>query len=251
MRKFLASKKHRQILGIVVVAVVFAGALFFWKAHEKSGNTAKASVIKPLVAVETVRRQDMRSRIVLSGQTVAVAQMDIAPKYKGHIAQVAVELGQTVTAGQVLVVQDLQDIDLDIAQTSAALRQARAEAAETKAVFAADYQKAKADYERNLANYQRYESLQLAGAISREALDTARQQMVNAKAALDALQEQTMAGGVPAALESKQAALVKAQYNLEALKQQREDRILRAPRAGIIGYRQAEAGTFVQVGQNC
>ena len=58
-----------------------------------------------------------------------------------------------------------------------------------------------------------------------------------------------MPSGVPAVLESKQAALAKAKYGLEALEKQREDRLLRAPRDGIIGYRQAEAGAFVQAGQ--
>ncbi|CQR74406.1 Probable RND efflux membrane fusion protein [Sporomusa ovata] len=238
------------MFGVVVVAVVFLGAMMFWKTHNTSSvNMAKVSAMKPLVAVETVRRQDMLSRIVLSGQTVAAAQVEIAPKYKGYITQVAVELGQPVTAGQVLVVQDTKDVEFAIAQTMAAIRQARAETIETKASFSADYQKAAADYERNLAYYQRYEALHTSGAVSRETLDTARQQMINAKSALAALQEQAMEGSVPAMVESKQAALAKAEYNLEALKKQREDRILRAPRAGIIGYRQVEEGAFVPAGQ--
>ncbi|WP_434131991.1 efflux RND transporter periplasmic adaptor subunit [Sporomusa sphaeroides] len=249
MEKIIHSKKCRQMLGIVVVAAVFTGGLFFWKSHSSPGNTTKASAVKPLVAVETVRRQDMLSRIVLSGQTVAAAQVDIAPKYAGHITRVAVELGQQVTAGQILVAQDLADIELVIAQTTAAIRQAGADSIEIKAAFAADYQKAEADYERNLANYRRYEALYNMGAISRETLDTAKQQMVNAKAALDVLKEQSMPSGVPAVLESKQAALAKAKYGLEALEKQREDRLLRAPRDGIIGYRQVEEGAFVQAGQ--
>ncbi|TWH49199.1 RND family efflux transporter MFP subunit [Sporomusa sp. KB1] len=231
-------------------AVVFLGAVVFWKTHNTSSvNMAKVSALKPLVAVETVQRQDMLSRIVLSGQTVAAAQIDIAPKYKGYVTQVAVELGQAVTAGQVLVVQDTLDIELSIAQTTAAIQQASAETTETQATYAADYQKAEANYERNLANYHRYQSLHTSGAISREALDTVRQQMINAKSALEALQKQAMESGIPAVLAIKQAALSKARYNLEALEKQYKDRILRAPRDGIISYRQVEDGAFVKAGQ--
>ena len=250
MRKILNSRKRWLMLGVVVVAVVCFGAMLFWKTHNTSaGNMAKTSAVKPLVTVETVLRQDMLSRIVLSGQTVAAAQIDIAPKYKGYITKVAVELGQLVTAGQVLVVQDTLDIELSIAQTTAAIQQASAETIETKAAYEADYQKAEANYERNFANYQRYESLHNSGAVSREAFDIAKQQMINTKAVLAALQEQAMDSGIPAVLASKQAALAKVRYNLEALEKQYDDRILRAPRDGIIGYRQAEVGAFVKAGQ--
>ena len=250
MRKILNSRKRWLMLGVVVGAVVFLGAMVFWKIHNTSSvNMVKVSAMKPLVVVETVRRQDMLSRIVLSGQTVAAAQVDIAPKYAGRIRQVAVELGQAVTAGQMLVVQDTLDIELSIAQTTAAIRQARAENTEKIVNFAADYKKAEADYARYLVSYQRYESLQRTGAISSQDLDKAKQQMINAQATFDALKEQDMPDGVPAALERAKAALAKAEYNLEALEKQREDMILRAPRDGIIGYRQAEAGAFVKAGQ--
>ncbi|HWR09200.1 efflux RND transporter periplasmic adaptor subunit [Sporomusa sp.] len=250
IREMLDTKKRGLLVGVALAAVIFSGILFFFKSQGNiSRNAAKAGIIKPLVTVQTVEPRDMLTRIVLSGQTVAAAQVDIAAKYAGRIAQVPVELGQAVSAGQVLAIQDMEDILLSIAQTEAAAWQARAESTAAKATYDAGYQQADADYQRNLANYQRYESLYHTGAISREALDAARQQMINAKAAFAALSEQVMAGGQPAVLESKQAALSRAEYSLRLLEQQRGDMVLRAPRAGIIGYRQVEPGEFVQAGQ--
>ncbi|BBB89403.1 cobalt-zinc-cadmium resistance protein CzcB [Methylomusa anaerophila] len=232
------------------MALIVSGIWGYMKGFGgKSGNAGKAAAIKPLVAVETVQKRDMVKRIVLSGQTVPAAQVDIAAKYTGRIVQVTVELGQRVEAGQVLIIQDTRDIDLIIAQSGESMRLARAESVETKAAFDANYRKAEADYQRNLDNLRRYESLHAAGAVSRENLDTARQQLVNAKAALDTLKEQAMTQGAPAVLETRQAAAARAEYMLEAYKQQREDMVLRAPRNGIIGYRQAEAGALVQDGQ--
>ena len=249
IRKLMGSRKMWLYAGVLTLAVVLIGAAVYLKKQGTAGNAARTGSVKPLVAVTVVRHQDMYSQFVLSGQTVAAAQIDIAPKYAGKMAAVYVELGQTVTAGQVLAVQDTREIALLIAQTAASIRQARAEMTQTKAAFDAGYLQAEADYQRNLANYQRYEALLNTGAISREAFESARQQMINAKTAFAAFSEQATDGGVPASLDIKQALLDKARYSLELLQQQREDMVLRAPRPGVIGFRQVEPGLLVQAGQ--
>ncbi|QDR79090.1 efflux RND transporter periplasmic adaptor subunit [Sporomusa termitida] len=250
IRKILANKKRWLLAAVALTAVILAGIGHFFNSQGNvARNAARGGVVRPLVTAVTVEPRDMLTRVLLSGQTAAAAQVDIAAKYSGRIAQVRVELGQVVAAGQVLAVQDMQDILLSIAQTEAVIRQARAEGTEAKAAYDAGYQQADADYQRNLANYQRYEELYRTGAVSREALDGARQQMINAQTAFAALREQVMDGGQPAVLAAKQAALARAEYSLNLLEQQRADLVLRAPRAGIVGYRQVEAGEFVAAGQ--
>jgi RND family efflux transporter MFP subunit len=56
-------------------------------------------------------------------------------------------------------------------------------------------------------------------------------------------------GSSAASVVSKQAATDRAQASIEALRQQRSDMVIRAPRAGVIGYRQAEVGALAQAGQ--
>ncbi|GBG58138.1 lipoprotein [Sporomusaceae bacterium FL31] len=249
IRNLVVSRKMWLYGGVFMLAVILIGSAFFLKKQDTAGKAVRAATVKPLVTVRVVRQQDMYSRLVLSGQTVSAAQIDIAPKYTGRLAAVQVELGQAVAAGQVLAVQDTREISLLIAQTAASIRQAKAEMTETKAAFDAGYLQAEADYRRQLTNYQRYESLLNTGAISREAFELVKQQMINAKTAYSVLNDQTMAGGLPAALDIKQALLDKAQYNLELQQQQRDDMILRAPQSGVIGFRQAEPGMMVQAGQ--
>jgi len=58
-----------------------------------------------------------------------------------------------------------------------------------------------------------------------------------------------MASGSVATVASKQAASDKAQSVVDALQNQKNDLVLRAPRAGVIGYRQAEVGALAQTGQ--
>ena len=55
-------------------------------------------------------------------------------------------------------------------------------------------------------------------------------------------------GGSAASVESKAYTAEKAQHATDALRRQREDMYLRAPRAGVIGYRNAETGAIVSAG---
>lgn len=247
-RVSLGSKKQWLLVGTALTAIVILGMLFLPKVKsEPSKETLKDKEVRPLVNVETIQRQNMLGRVTLIGQTVPDAQVDIVAKYAGRVKQVNGELGQKVSAGQVLVVQDTEDIDLSIAQTYAALRQARADTTETTAGFHANYQKAQEDYKYSVNNYQRYKTLYETGAVSRDSLDLAEQKMNNAKASLDALKNQ--GNGVPASIESKNAQVIKTEKNIAALEKQKDDLILRAPRSGIIGYRQVEIGALVQPGQ--
>jgi len=233
--------------GFLLVLVLLVTGITVWKKAEKKNPGFTRSA----VAVDTyvVQRKDLIKKIPLVGQTVADAQIDIAAKYAGRVTQVAVVLGDKVTAGQVLVIQDTGDVELAMAQNRAALRQAEADATQTQASYQADYQKAEADYQRTLANYERYKSLYEMGAIAREQLDTVQQTMINAKSAFDALVNQVSSGAAPAAIEGKQAAVDKASSAIDALAKQRDDLILTAPREGMIVYRQVEVGAYVTPGQ--
>ncbi len=245
-RWLAADKKIKIAVGIVLVAVV-ALALQGYLAR-KPAAAPRSADIKPAVDVVAVQRQDMLKKIELSGKTVPESQVDIAAKYSGKILRVNVVLGQRVEPGQILLEQDTGDIDAALAQSEAALRGAAADAVESNASFQASYQKAKADYQLAVTNYQRYQTLYQIGAVSRQSLDNAEQAVNAAKAAVDTWAHQLMAGSSAAVL-SKQAARDKAQGGIDALHNQRDDMIMRAPRAGIIGYRQAEVGNLAQAGQ--
>jgi len=205
--------------------------------------------LQTTVDVLAVPRIGLIKRISLTGQTVPEAQVDIAAKYAGKIVTVNSKLGQWVSAGDVLIVQDTGDADISIMQNQAAYSQATSDAVTSDVSFHANYDKAKADYQRASIDYQRYTTLYQQGAISQESLDTSKQTMLDSKSALDSLVNQMNSSSVPSVIVSAQAAALKAQHNVSAVEKQREDLVLRAPRSGIIGYRQAEVGAFASAGQ--
>lgn len=212
-------------------------------SHSNTVQKVKSTAQNVSVTAYTVTRQDMKRKISLSGQTVPVAQVDISTKYAGKIADVAVNLGDVVAPGQVLLIQDTSDTNLSLNQDKAALEQAVADSKAAESQFGSDLQKAEVEYDTAKMNYNRYAVLKNEGAISQQELDTAYQALIVAKSALDNLESQNV-GDVPASVASKYAAQAKAGYTVDSLTQQLDDMTLRAPRAGVITYRNAEVGAM-------
>lgn len=249
MRHDFSKINKKKVLAVGIACIAVIGMIYFL-AHRNDNQNKQAKLnVKPAVDTYVVERQDMMRRVSLFGQTVSEAHIDIAPKYTGRITAVNVSLGQKVNAGDVLLVQDTGDLALSIAQNNAATRQAEADAKESESTYDASYQKEQADYDRTKTKYERYQVLYEQGAISKESLDSVYQEMVNSKAALDTLLNQAMSGDVPASVESKRAAYEKSKYATSALEKQQSDLILRAPRDGTIGYRNAEVGAMATAGQ--
>jgi len=245
----LKTKKARIGAAMLLVVVLAAGMAISGLRAKESMNSNSKQNMQPVVDAVMLQRKDMAKHITLSGQTVPEAQVDISAKYAGKIMTVNVELGQVVTKGQVLITQDAADVNVSIAQNAASLRQAAADAIESKASFDANYLRAQADYDRKKTNYERYKSLFEIGAVSKEALDNTEQLMIDAKATLDTWSKQQTGAGYAASVESKMAAEERARHAMNALDIQRQDLELRAPRDGVIGYRQAEVGALAQPGQ--
>ncbi|MCE5284486.1 MAG: efflux RND transporter periplasmic adaptor subunit [Pelosinus sp.] len=237
-----------QVFSIVGIILILVAGFAVYKQKYAAGSQTSKSKMQATVDVTAVQRTDLLKRISLSGQTVPEAQVDVAPKYQGRVAAVNVTLGQQVSAGDVLVIQDTGDGDISIAQNRAAYQQASADAISTESTVNANYDKARADYQRALDSYQRSKTLYDVGGISKDSLDASQQQVADAKAALDTLTNQ-MNSGVAASIQSSRAAALKAQQSINAAEKQRDDLILRAPRSGVIGYRQVEVGNIAPAGQ--
>lgn len=238
--------RRKAVVASVACLAVLALALygFLGKSAKQKVKTGGG---KPLVKVVTVTRADMMRHIDLSGQTVADANIPLAPKYTGRATEVRAKLGDTVEAGDVLMVQDTGDLDISIAANDAATGAARADAREARASYDANYIKARNDLELEQSKYERNQYLYSIGAISQDTLDKVKQEYLASKATFDVLADQVQDGDA-ASVQSKVYTADKAEHATDALRRQREDMYLRAPRAGVIGYRNVEAGEIVSAG---
>ena len=127
------------------------------------------------------------------------------------------------------MVQDTSDLDISIAQNAAAAGAAQADAREATASYDANYIKARNDLELEQSKYERNQYLFSIGAISQDTLDSVKQEYLASKAAFDVLADQVQ-GGSAASVESKQYTAEKSEHATDALRHQREDMYLRAPR---------------------
>ena len=247
MRHKLQQMNRREVMVAgAVCLLLLVTACYFYFGQQKSIKK-KIHQGRPLVKVQTVTRQDMMRHVALSGQTVADANIALAPKYTGRIVQVCASLGDVVQAGQVLMVQDTGDLDISINQNSAAANAAHADAREAAAAYDANYIKTRNAYELEQGKYDRNKYLFSIGAISQDTLDSVEQEYMASKAAFEVLANQ-VDGSSAASVQSKEYTAEKQEHATSALRKQREDMILRAPRDGIIGYRNAEAGAIATAG---
>lgn len=118
----------------------------------------------PRVEVHTVARQPVGQGLTLDGTLQAVQQSTLSAQASGRIAQLAVQAGDRVRAGQVLAVVDDRETTAGVQRAQAAVTQAEAEARHAE------------------AHLQRTRELRAQGFVSQAALDTAQAQAEAARA---------------------------------------------------------------------
>jgi membrane fusion protein (multidrug efflux system) len=201
----------------------------------------------------------------------------VAPRVRGHVAEVLVADNQPVRAGQALVRLDPEEYaaraasaDGDVALADAAMRAAEAALARLdaeEALAAAEVREAEtairasdAEARRAQADWQRYERLLAVGYAPRRDADRIEAQAIAADAQAarsraslavsrgEALTTQRRRGELQAALAQARAARDKAIAARALAGQDETHAVIRAPISGVVGDRKANVGDYVQPG---
>lgn len=201
----------------------------------------------------------------------------VAPRVKGHVAQVLVTDNQTVQAGQVLVRLDPEEYAARVAGARGDLALAEASVAQAQAALnrltsetqlaAANVREAQtgirasdAQAARAQADWARYDSLLKTGWVPRRDADRVQADAIAASAAAERSRatlavsrsqaEVTLQrrGELEAGVAQALAQRDKARAALDLTLQDRDHSEIRAPIAGVVGDRQANVGDYVQPG---
>lgn len=202
---------------LALIAIIVPLLLVFAYVAMRSGPLAP-------VKVTVVRVQEGTVSPALFGVGTVEARHTyrIGPTLAGRVKRVDVQVGDRVSAGQVIGEMDAVDLFDRIRAQDAALKRAQAgvREAEARQAFAQ-------------AQSRRYDKLSALQATSEEIAITRRQEREIAEAGLIAAQE----------------ALAGAQSERAALVAQRDSLKLVAPVDGVVTLREAEPGTTVVAGQ--
>ncbi len=174
--------------------------------------------MRTALAAETASGSGPAAVLNASGYVTARRQATVSSKITGKVAEILVEEGMKVEAGQVLARLDDRQARLELDLAQAQLGAAEKSLAETEA----NLNLAQKDLERN-------RQLTAGGVSSQAALDTAEAQ----------------AGSLEARLRRQQGDVEVARRNAAILRQLLDDTVIRAPFAGVAISKDAQPGEMV------
>lgn len=199
--------------------------------------------------VQVVRAAEDRlvRTITVTGTLAAEEEVTLSMKVTGRLAELSVDLGSRVTAGQVLARLVPTDFDLRVSQAEAALQQARArlglplEGSDDRVDAEATgiVRSARAVREEARLTRDRAATFVERGIAAKATLDSAEAALEVAESRYqDALEE----------VRNRRAVLQQRRTELELARQARRDSLLTAPVDGVVRERHASAGQYLAVG---
>lgn len=208
-------RRHwRRFLLILAILVGGAGGGIYWWQHSQT---------------------QLPPGIAWGNGRIEADEIDIDTKFAGRIAEVLVDEGDMVKAGQVVARMDTQDLQASLKRSEALAQQAK------RAIEEAQANVVQQQSQTLLAKQQLDRTLELVkrGFATSELLDQRQQQMNAANAALNAAQAKVI---------QAQSALEATTHEVELYKVNIADNTLVAPREGRIQYRVANIGEVLPAG---
>jgi RND family efflux transporter MFP subunit len=244
------------------------------KAASSTAPAASSGPLEVVLAGPPVRK----TLKLVSNQPARLEAIEQAPLYSrlaGYVAEVHVDYGDRVEAGQPLVRLEIPEMDAELLQKQALIDQALAEIEQAQsgvraaqaAVASAEAQvvqaktgvaRTDADVRRWQSEFARYEKLAAGGSVNQQLVDETRQKL-NAAESSRAEADATIAAAqaavaqAQAAVEKASADVVAAQARQRVAEANRKFaetmlayREIAAPFAGVITRRRVDPGHFVQ-----
>jgi HlyD family secretion protein len=235
----LPARRWRWVLGIGAASL----ALFL-------GGRA---LLGPKVPVWVVEKKELVQRVVASGRVLAPARIQIGSVVVGRVTRVAVEKGDRVKAGQVLVLLDDAESRAALAQARSAVAQAAARLEQVEVVSAQVTSQAVRQAELRLTQAElkltRNRTLAEAGSVSRSDLDDALQARDLAASQLATARIQASAVATGSDRRVVAAALEQARGAEQAALARLDQSQIRSPSEGVVTERDVEPGDVVQPGR--
>lgn len=192
---------------------------------------------KTTVGVATITRANLQKILRLAAEFRPYQQIDIDAKEAGYVRAIYVDIGDRVKQGQLLAVLEIPELQDQVRQTAAAVKESQQNIERSHFEIAqaeASYQAMHLDYTRLAKVAQTHPDL-----VAQQEIDDAQSKNQAAAARVDAAK---------AALASAQQQLAVAEANQDRVETLYSYSRITAPFTGIITRRYADTGAMIQAG---
>jgi RND family efflux transporter MFP subunit len=224
------------IAAILIVVAFFTGYIPHQRREAVLASEATtAERTDPKVNVVGVERSAGKSELVLPGSIQAVTEAPILARSSGYVKRRYVDIGDRVSAGQLLAELEAPELIQMLHQAQAALEQTKSAVEQASA----NLQQSRTNERLAQVTAQRWANLFQRGVVSRQENDTYQAQYDSQKANTQALEKAV------AAARSNVAA---AEANVARLTELKGFSRVYAPFAGVITVRNVDTGVLVSEG---
>jgi membrane fusion protein, macrolide-specific efflux system len=168
----LAKTRRSKIIGVLAVLTLIGGG-FYWYAS--AARAPQRDALRPI----TVTRGTIEEVVTSQGKLEAKRFVDVGTQVSGQLKKIHVEIGSTVTSGQLLA-----EIDPRVIQTQVEANEARINS------LKAQFTQQKAELTLAEQNLKRNRDLIAVNAVSQQILEESESQAAVAKAQVDAIAAQ-------------------------------------------------------------
>jgi RND family efflux transporter MFP subunit len=207
---------------------------------------AAASATRAVPAhVYTVAEEAARRRVQATGSLYALEESTLSAQVEGTVAEVLVDVGDTVRESQPLILLDNRELQFEVERQRGVVQQVRAQLGIGPAVSPpldphqfASVQKAEADRFDAQGKYDRAEALFKEGLVPQQQFDEATSRLHSARAGYDlSLQE----------VERLKALLLSSEASEHLAEKKLADATIRAPYHGSVKSRDVHPGEYLKV----
>lgn len=211
-----------------------------------NSNGVSADVAKPIpVHIYTVAEETTQRQVQAVGSLFPLEESTLSAEVEGIVAKVLVDVGDTVTEGQPLILLDQRELQFEVDRQRGAVREVRAQLGigpddppPTDARKMASVQHAEADRFDADGKYSRAKELFKDNLISQQQLDETASRYQSANATYDmALQD----------VDRLKALLISSEASEKLAEKKLSDATIRAPFPGAIKTRAVHPGEYLRL----
>ena len=219
--------RKKKIL-IAAGIVILLGAIVFANLNFQRESGAE-------VNVEKIQKRDLEAIVSASGTLEARRSVNISADTMGRVTSLAVNEGDRVQQGQLLLQIDPRNLASAVQRSEAGLEAARSAVAQSRTAV----ENTRVALKQAQDNLNRQEELAKQGLITRETLENARNDVQMRQGDLRAQQQAVSAA--ESRLRQEQANLASARRDLSMVR-------IDAPISGLVTRRNIEEGEMVVIG---